>query len=35
MDPELCQAFCEEYTRRINELRMQRQATINAYKAER
>lgn len=35
MNPKLCKDFCEEYTRRMNELRMHRQAQLKSYKAER
>ncbi|MEW8417747.1 MAG: recombinase family protein [Candidatus Thiodiazotropha endolucinida] len=34
MDPKMCEIFCEEYTRHINELRISRNATIHAHKAE-
>jgi site-specific DNA recombinase len=34
MDPELCAVFCEEYARRVNELRIERNASIHGYKAE-
>ena len=34
MDPELCEAFCEEYTRHMNEIRMQHNASITRYRSE-
>ncbi|MEO1222408.1 MAG: recombinase family protein, partial [Pseudomonadota bacterium] len=34
MDEELCKQFCEEYTRRMNELRSHKLAQVNSYKAE-
>ena len=34
MDPALCAVFCEEYTRHMNRLRMQHNASRNAYHAE-
>ncbi len=34
MDEKLCAEFCTEYTRRINELRKQKNASLAAYKAE-
>ncbi|MCH8863552.1 MAG: recombinase family protein [Proteobacteria bacterium] len=34
MDPELCEVFAEEYTRHINKLRIDRNASLDGYKAE-
>ena len=34
MDDELCAEFCGEYTRRVNELRSQHNASLSAYRAE-
>ncbi|MGV6805895.1 MAG: recombinase family protein, partial [Ruegeria sp.] len=34
MDEELCKVFCEEYARHANRLRMDKNARINALKAE-
>jgi site-specific DNA recombinase len=34
MDPELFAIFCEEFTRRMNERRMEARATIDAAHAE-
>ena len=34
MEPELCAEFCQEYTRRMNELRMEHNAAISGYRAE-
>ncbi len=34
MAPELCQAFCDEYTRHVNKLRMEHNAKVSGYKAE-
>ena len=34
MDANLCKQFCHEYTQRMNELRAQKLAKINGYKAE-
>ena len=34
MEPELCKAFCEEYTRHLNDLRKNKNASINRYKKE-
>ena len=34
MDPALCEEFCEEYTRYLNELRTEKNATLIAAKAE-
>lgn len=34
MDDQLCDEFCKEYTRRMNELRMQHNAALNGYRAE-
>ncbi|MCB9987722.1 MAG: recombinase family protein [Rhodospirillales bacterium] len=34
LDDEMCAAFCDEYTRHINELRMARNATINSHRKE-
>ena len=34
MDEHLCNAFCEEYTKHINRLRMDRNASLDAFKRE-
>ncbi len=34
MDPALCAEFCQEYTRRMNELRMEHNASLVGYRAE-
>ena len=34
MDPALCAEFCQEYTRRMNELRMEHNASLTGYRAE-
>ena len=34
MDPELCAIFAEEYARHINQLRIDRNAALDGYKAE-
>ncbi len=34
MDPELCEIFCEEYTRHMNELNKRHNAAIHSYRAE-
>ena len=34
MDPALCEEFCEEYTRYLNALRSEKNASLNAAKAE-
>jgi len=34
MDPALCEEFCEEYTRYLNTLRSEKNASLNAGKAE-
>jgi len=34
MDPALCEEFCEEYTRYLNTLRSEKNAGLNAAKAE-
>ena len=34
MDPALCEEFCEEYTRYLNTLRSEKNASLNAAKAE-
>lgn len=34
MDEQLCAAFCKEYTRRMNELRMEHNASLSGYRAE-
>ncbi len=34
MDPDLCRVFCDEYTRHMNELRMQHNAALEGYRAE-
>ncbi|CAH1658930.1 hypothetical protein BOSEA31B_11778 [Hyphomicrobiales bacterium] len=34
MDDELCEEFCKAYTARINELRIQHNASIHGYRAE-
>lgn len=34
MEPELCQAFCDEYTRHINKLRSEHNNKIAGYKSE-
>ena len=34
MDEELCAAFCEEYTRRMNQLRMEHSAALHSHQAE-
>jgi len=34
MDPQLCAAFCEEYTRHANRLRMEHNASLTANKRE-
>ena len=34
MDEQLCAEFCKEYTRRMNELRMQHNSSLAGYRAE-
>ncbi|WEZ82304.1 hypothetical protein P6U16_14210 [Rhizobium sp. 32-5/1] len=34
MDEQLCAEFCKEYTRRMNELRMQHNSSLSGYRAE-
>jgi hypothetical protein len=34
MDDDLCQVFCKEFTRRMNELRAQHNASLDGYRAE-
>lgn len=34
MDPALCEVFAEEYTRHLNKIRMDKNASIEAAKAE-
>jgi site-specific DNA recombinase len=34
MDPKLCEVFCEEYTRYVNELRMERTGATRSLQAE-
>ena len=34
MDEQLCAEFCKEYTRRMNELRMNHNASLSSFKAE-
>jgi site-specific DNA recombinase len=34
MDPSVCAIFCEEYTRHLNELRMERNAASQGYRSE-
>ena len=34
MDPALCKAFCEEYTKELNRIRMNHNATLNGYRKE-
>jgi len=34
MDPSVCEIFCEEYTRHLNELRMGRNAASQGYRSE-
>ena len=34
MDEELCEVFCKEYTRHMNEIRMQHNAALSGYRAE-
>jgi hypothetical protein len=34
MDPSMCETFCEEYTRHLNELRMERSAASRGYRSE-
>lgn len=34
MNPELCRAFCEEYTAHVNRVRMERNAARGAYRGE-
>ncbi len=34
MDPALCAEFCQEYTRRMNELRTEHNAALAGYRAE-
>ncbi|MCB9978538.1 MAG: recombinase family protein [Rhodospirillales bacterium] len=34
MDPDLCQAFCDAYTKHLNRLRMEHNAKLAGYRAE-
>ena len=34
MDPELCEVFCEEYTRQMNRLRMEHNAALESHRRE-
>ena len=34
MDPEMTKAFCEEYTKHLNKIRMERNASIEVHKRE-
>jgi site-specific DNA recombinase len=34
MDPAVCEIFCEEYTRHLNELRMERSAASQGFRSE-